>query len=217
MTGVSLQTLHPTKFDHGTVLDQTPCPGIRHNASTVSELVALLAPMGAEMLVRGIREGVYLPPFTNKAQQPGSEENHDLRLAPKVRSEDRHVQWHTWNSEEILRRARVIGPLWSNTTRLIAGKPQRRRIIWTSGFLPSTGKIPDAATGHPIVAGLHTNSPKIYIRTCDNELLQADSIKLEGEDTSNFHQAAVRAGMINVRPAPDGEQRDYVPFHAHLD
>lgn len=62
MTGVSLQTLHPTKFDHGVILAQTPFPGIKHDTTTVSELEALLAPMGADMLVQGIKERIYIPP-----------------------------------------------------------------------------------------------------------------------------------------------------------
>jgi methionyl-tRNA formyltransferase len=51
-TGVSVQTLHPAQFDGGTVLAQTPSPGIMiPDGANADDLTKRLADEGANMLV----------------------------------------------------------------------------------------------------------------------------------------------------------------------
>lgn len=217
MTGLSLQTLHPTKFDHGTVLAQTPHPGIEHNSSTVSELETLLAPLGADMLVRGIKDRVYIPPYPDIAQPLSLEESASLRLAPKITSNDRHVQWQAWSAEEIMRRHRVIGPLWSLVTCEIAGKLTQKRIIWTSGFILSmTKEEEEPEVGRPMVTGLHSKNQNVFIKTCDGQVLQADEVKIEGEEISLFSHAAQRAHMVESSTYEGHPPRDFASFRDML-
>ena len=217
MTGVSLQTLHPTKFDHGTVLAQTPYPGIRHESTTVPELVALLAPMGAEMLVHGIRNGLFVPPLQDVALGRSGQEGDMLRPAPKIRSNDCHVLWHSWTAREIIRRHRVIGPLWNLVICKAAGNTRKKRIIWTNGFRPFTGELDAIPTvGRPILTGLHSKIQNIYIRTCDGQVLQADEVKVEGEGVSDFPHAAKRAGMIESPSALSDAPHGSALFHGEL-
>ena len=64
--GVTLQTLHPTEFDAGIVLDQTPEPGvpIPNPASyTYADLQRMSSVMSAEMLIKSIRERTFVPPY----------------------------------------------------------------------------------------------------------------------------------------------------------
>lgn len=109
--GVSLQTLHPTKFDHGVVLDQTPYPGIkipRPDTVTVELLKAMLAELGSVMLVNAIRNKLYVPPYV---PVPASLDKRELTKAPKIVQNTRAVDFQTMSRDAILRLARGIQPL----------------------------------------------------------------------------------------------------------
>lgn len=217
MTGLSLQTLHPTKFDHGTVLAQTPYPGIEHNSTIVSELETLLAPLGADMLVRCIKDRVYIPPYPNIAQPLSIEESASLRLAPKITSNDRHIQWQAWSAEEIMRRHRVIGPLWNLVTCEIAGKLTQKRIIWTSGFrlgMMNEDEAPEV--GRPMVTGLRSKNQNVFIKTCDGQVLQADEVLIEGGEISLFSHAVQRAHMVESSTYEGHPPRDFASFRDML-
>jgi methionyl-tRNA formyltransferase len=125
-TGVSLQTMHPTKFDHGVVLAQTPAPGVPiSEADTPQSLLETLGPLGAEMLVRGISEKLFVPPHHDVCQSLPAASTQPSH-APKISPSDREINWQTWSSSEILLRDRVLGRLWDGSiwarTNLDAGK-----------------------------------------------------------------------------------------------
>ncbi|KAJ3535916.1 hypothetical protein NM208_g6941 [Fusarium decemcellulare] len=107
-TGVSLQTLDAKAFDHGTVLAQTPRPGISVPSDcTVQELTNLLAPIGAQMLQERSQ--------TSSSPTP-----------PKVTKADGHVDWAQWTGEEFVRRVRVLGSVW---THAFNKKGELKRLI----------------------------------------------------------------------------------------
>ncbi|KAK1760614.1 Methionyl-tRNA formyltransferase [Echria macrotheca] len=114
-TGVSLQTLSPEAFDRGTVLAQTPRPGIPLSPTeTPDTLLRKLAPLGAEMLVKGLRDGVHVPPYISRAWTPSPKEQSSLREAPKIDSSMRSLI-HAGCDETaagVARRYRALGPLW---------------------------------------------------------------------------------------------------------
>ncbi|EAT87685.1 hypothetical protein SNOG_05294 [Parastagonospora nodorum SN15] len=86
-TGVSIQTLHPTRFDHGTVLAQTPAPGLAISRdATAARLGEELAAVGARMLVDVLRERMYLAPHRDVGWYAGS-----IAHAPKTTKQDRKL------------------------------------------------------------------------------------------------------------------------------
>jgi len=110
--------MHPTKFDHGVVLAQTPGIAIGEGA-TPEDLLGVLGPIGAELLVRGVEEGVFVPPLRDVSGGGGGEsETADARIselahAPKISPADREIDWASWTAEEILLRDRALGGrLW---------------------------------------------------------------------------------------------------------
>ncbi|RDA85416.1 hypothetical protein CP532_1537, partial [Ophiocordyceps camponoti-leonardi (nom. inval.)] len=137
--GVSLQTLDDQRFDHGTVLAQTPPPGLKVSRdATIQEVTALAAKEGAEMLVRGLlRDRLHVPPHRDagwKAAEvlAGSTSSAALmRHAPKVTKADSQIDWGRWTSEgEFSRRIRVFSSVW---TRAVDGKAkQTKRIFFNS-------------------------------------------------------------------------------------
>jgi methionyl-tRNA formyltransferase len=109
-TGVTLQTMDSKKFDHGKLLSS-----VSHDirpGSTPQDLIEQLGPLGADLLIQGINEGLFLD--TGAHQQVSQCEQ--ASYAPKITPEDRHVDWSSWTSDEILLRDWVLGRLWDTTT-----------------------------------------------------------------------------------------------------
>ncbi|KAL9001146.1 MAG: hypothetical protein Q9169_000329 [Polycauliona sp. 2 TL-2023] len=220
-TGVTLQTLHPTSFDQGRIVAQTPYPGIEHHARTVEELQCLTAPHGATMLVQSIRDGTFVPPIREVGWYNSARTSTDFTYASKIVPADRHLDWATWSADDILRRQRVIGPLW-NTTEIDNGTKQKelKRIIWEKGFhlLEEECHI-FPGVGHPIIVGLRGAAPTVYIRTCDGNVLVADSVKIEGEATTEAFYAARRNGLAPILKARNESTQihhDFLAFHSPL-
>ncbi|KAL9021361.1 MAG: hypothetical protein Q9185_001472 [Variospora sp. 1 TL-2023] len=140
-TGVTLQTLHPTRFDGGKTIDQTPYPGIEHGAETVEDLRDVLAPMGADMLVQSIRNYSFVPPIQQASESEAFQTSAVLTYASKVGPKDRHIDWATWTATDILRRQKIIGPLWNTTEAQIEGQI----MIEASLAARRTGLVPISA------------------------------------------------------------------------
>ncbi|KAF2471596.1 methionyl-tRNA formyltransferase [Lindgomyces ingoldianus] len=120
-TGITIQTLHPTHFDHGTILSQTPAPGIEVcPGATPVELVDKLGSLGGSMLLDVIRRRDFFPPVHDVgwyAKSGGPVDN-----AEKITSEHRYVNFSTTTAGDIQDRHRLLGNLWCtllNGKRLI--------------------------------------------------------------------------------------------------
>lgn len=219
-TGVTVQTLHAEKFDHGIILDQTPLPGFNipdPDTCDVPRLLDLVSDKGAEMLVNVVRKRLFVKP--SPSSKPIASNGHGGRHAPKISPEDRHIDWKAWTWDRISRHFRVLGPLWN--TALIGNepsssvqKPHRKRIILTKvePVNPSdVGIDPDFLTalsaGLPFVPESHSKSEKnksqcIYVLTCDGQLLQVNEMKVEGEKATAAYAASLKANMIEKDPSP---------------
>ncbi len=201
-TGITLQTLHPKHFDRGVILAQTPYPGFNHEATTVSELEALVTPKATEMLVKGVRGRIFVPPLQDVGWDKDHQQSTELRHAPKITTEDRHIDWNKWTAKEILQRQKVIGPLWNFARSSVAGRTRMQRIIWTSGF--STVPNSDQKTlrpGHPSLKSLGSiarDSHSMLVQTRDGYTLQVDEAKVEGGKAEKVSAASRRAGMIEL-------------------
>ena len=113
--GVTLQTLDDKAFDHGTILAQTPAPGIPiAPEATLQDVYTTLAKEGAQILVRSLREQLYVPPVKDASWTPKGGE---LVHAPKVTKADAQINWLGWTAEDFRRRRRVFGALWTMATR----------------------------------------------------------------------------------------------------
>lgn len=136
-TGCTLQTLHPTVFDQGTILLQTPRPGMPiPDGCTAADLLATLATKGANMLVQGLINDRHIPSCNSTRVVPpdpaAPPAQHALRDAPKITKNDLSIDWGSllwgrdhelypggqWTAADLARRFRAVA----------AGKP---RGLWT--------------------------------------------------------------------------------------
>ncbi|CAG7560141.1 unnamed protein product [Fusarium equiseti] len=198
--GVSLQTLDDKAFDHGTVLSQTPRPGIPvPPGCTVKELTDLLAPIGAQMLVQGLRDGLYKPPHQNKGWKGEELNQGQLTHAPKVSKADGHIKWSSWTADDIVRRARVVKSLW---TEAINKKGETKRLIFSDveAISPSGFKDNDAAVrfvegqGSGVFKAIVSDQGdgSYAIATSDDKMIRVKKIKEEGK-TERQAKATLRS------------------------
>ena len=130
-TGVTLQTLHPTRMDAGAILAQTPAPGIAIPSAyhvSVEALTMRLASLSASLLVTGLRQRLFVPPVRDLTPELDVAALGELYHASKITPMDRHIDWTTWSAERICRHNRVIGPLWCMAEEFDSRK--QHRTIW---------------------------------------------------------------------------------------
>ena len=197
-----MQTLHPNKFDQGSILAQTPYPGFVHHSSTVPELLMVTASEGAKLLLHCIKARLFVPPTAHFATAQDDQKPATARPAPKIRTEDRFVDFNSCTAHDILRRHRVIGPLWSYSEKSANNKSRQRRIIWSTGFeLIGDGPKLNYPPGQPYTVGLNSLSQATYIQTCDDQVLKIDRIKIDGGEEDEPLRAATRANILNFSTA----------------
>ncbi|GFG27914.1 putative methionyl-tRNA formyltransferase family protein [Aspergillus udagawae] len=228
-TGVTLQTLHLKHFDHGVILQQTPCPGFEipnPDTCTVPELLNIVAPKGAEILLDGIRKGLFVPPIEDAGWR-ASQSDEPLIHAAKIKPEDRHIDWVNWTWKNIHRRNRVLGPLWSKTLATsdpASGNPsfQQRRVILSDMEEVDTLKgcepfslvpgLPFVDSAYPID---RQQGKGLYVFTGDGKLIRIHQMKVEGEQNADSVRAALKARMLSDRTFHSGAA-DFTPFHNPL-
>ncbi|CCG84240.1 protein of unknown function [Taphrina deformans PYCC 5710] len=104
-TGVSIQTIHPTKFDQGEVLMQSP--PIPLAGLTLDHLHGKTAMIGATML-RDLLYGGYpanAPVPLKLTLEPSQ--------APKIDKSAMEVDWSTWPVAKLVRWSSVFDSLWT--------------------------------------------------------------------------------------------------------
>lgn len=228
-TGVTLQTLHHKSFDHGTIISQTPAPGFDvpyPDSCTVPELVDFVAPKGAQLLVEGIENSSFVPPLKDAGWR-AAEGTDDIIHAAKIKPEDRHLDWANWNSIDIQRRFRVIGPLWNKalvptTTDEFPTTFTYKRVILTETeeVEPLKGSESfSVVPGLPFANAAYPVSPKksraLYVFTKDGKLLRINKMKVEGEQDAEGLRAAIKARMFGDRSFQSGGI-DFTPFRNPL-
>ncbi|KAJ5257221.1 hypothetical protein N7478_013325 [Penicillium angulare] len=228
-TGVSLQTLHHKSFDHGTILSQTPAPGFEipnPNSYTVPELVNLVAPKGAQLLVDGIDNGLFVPPIKDAGWR-ATESTDDLVHAAKIKPENRHLDWKNCKLLDINRRNRVIGPLWSKAlVPETLADPQTsfkyKRVILTDieEVEPPKGSDSFAVVpGLPFANAAYPVGPKkgraLYVFTSDGKALRINKMKVEGEQDAEGLRAAIKAHMFGDRSFQSAAA-EFTPFRNPL-
>lgn len=126
-TGVTLQSLDTEKFDHGKILAQEGFSIPYSSRCTYPQLLDLVTPKAAEILVKGLRKRAFVPGYaSNDIPEYLTRKQNSIRHAPKITTEDRRIDFATMSSEEIERKDRVLGRVWFN----ILPSPVVKKIAW---------------------------------------------------------------------------------------
>ncbi|KAK3072241.1 Methionyl-tRNA formyltransferase [Teratosphaeriaceae sp. CCFEE 6253] len=194
-TGVTLQTMHPTRFDHGVVLDQRVAQ-VR-DAKGLRQMIELMGPIGADLLVDGIINGSFVPPYTG----PPKLRAITASYAPKLTPQDRKIDWTAWTADDIVLRNDVLGDLWDDVTYTqchqhgpaqVPFKRLKFKGPWK--LVPGTAETcltHMQSPGSPVI--MEGPDPKIGLTTRDNKLVSPREIVIEGGKGSDGHRRLVQA------------------------
>ncbi|EEP77067.1 predicted protein [Uncinocarpus reesii 1704] len=227
-TGITLQTLHESRFDHGMILDQTRFDVPRPGSYDVQSLIKVAAEKGAEMLVNGIRNRLFVPPLAPLVQSVVVPES-ALRHAAKIRPEDRHIDWSSWPWDRIYRHHKVLGSLWNyatiSETSQSVDPPLQKRIILTdleniepdSILAPLSSLEPGIPFAIPGDSSMTNKDRPLYVLTSDSKLVRINQIKVEGDKCRGAYAGALKAKVMG--PLAQGENSHIQPiscFYAPL-
>lgn len=216
-TGVTVQTLHPSKFDEGSIVLQTPSPGlaIPHPAHITSlELRDFLAPVGAELLVRSLRERLYL---RSQAKSPATgmvKLNHAPRLSPEAR----RINFHVMTSTHILRLHRAFGRLWIRSNDTEQGHNDTRIILGPDVRLADENDLMDmpedildkTQTGLPFTitnTKSRTNGPAsaLLVKCADGKFVCMPTICVSGQRSGSGAAMAAKANLLGAAEGIGGD------------
>jgi len=190
-TGVSVQTLHPTRFDHGLILGQTALPGIPISPqATPGILEASLSAESSRILEEVILSKAFIPPLAPIVHEPEQvaiiTQKGRLVKAPKITKEHSRIDWFGMTANEILRKFRVFGQVWDEELyRLLGGKAVDGRIVYESikGLDVFLGHAPGTVfrcSGHG-----EAGSTGIAIATKDGLAIEVADCTIAGKGRKN--------------------------------
>ncbi|KAK1046763.1 Methionyl-tRNA formyltransferase [Friedmanniomyces endolithicus] len=191
-TGVTLQTMHPTRFDHGAILSQREA--LINKERRIDVIIDMLGSVGADLLSNGIESGAFIPPFP--VLEPPSSAR-PASYAPKITPEDRRIDWATWTADDVVLRDEVLGNLWDSVTYnwcakdgSDAGSDKRVKFGGPWRIIePSSGtRVLDLSRpGCPEILN-ETHGPEIRFLTVDGRYMQPHEITVEGKPKGGGHQ-----------------------------
>uniref|UniRef100_A0A060T2Q0 methionyl-tRNA formyltransferase n=1 Tax=Blastobotrys adeninivorans TaxID=409370 RepID=A0A060T2Q0_BLAAD len=207
-TGVTVQSLHPTEFDKGRILYQTPQIPIDAENQSLDALSSQLALIGACSLVKVLKEGRYIDQSFSLPHNP----LYPPSKAPKLVSSDKIVELSKQNVQDILLRFRVMGPqhFFIKCDEMKRKKVKKagvtRRLILSNLDNAST-KYP-GIENDPQIASLElgqfafADSDRSLILRVKNGYLSAQNVLFEGYQASDIpaFRASLRKKGINYRP-----------------
>lgn len=179
--------MHPTQFDHGQILAQTPLPGIPiPEHATPDDFTHSLGPLGAEMLWRSIENGLFVDPQDSQVSVMDPD---CLDHAPKITPEDRNISWNTWTAEDILLRDRVLGRLWDVESYMRCfDTPHPKRVAFDGPWEdlePAKDSLTSIGSANPgqivLVRSGEAKTPKLGFRTCDDRIIVPSAATIDGE------------------------------------
>jgi hypothetical protein len=190
--GVSIQTLHPTKFDHGVVLKQSPIPGVKiTSGQTPKDVMPRLAEEGASLLGTVIDQGLFVHPLepvvlsdTDIQTITGGEK---VAFAPKIRDVDMKVNWEIMSADDTVCRLRAFGKLWDDG---FLAEDFSSRVVFSEldGIVGADVLTELAENKRPIAVGnavllKDSSGETIYIKAANETWVKVIACKIAGMDT----------------------------------
>lgn len=173
VTGVTVQTLHPTEFDKGDILLMQKYTV--HPTETLETLTAALSKRGGQLLKTAVERRLFdraRPDFS--VVQPSL----PYTYAAKVTKDDCKILWSRERTSDIMRKQATLGPLFTfkmSLPKKANKKPALKRVVLSQlrPFQPA----------HPVddlvVGGFALDGDNMYIKTLDG-FVSPSSLSTEG-------------------------------------
>lgn len=194
-TGVTIQTLHPTRFDHGAILMQSSEVPIARGTS-YQELHDSLAVLGAHMLVHACRSRLFERPY--KPVESPYPPSKAPKIDPEVHS---RVRWAEQTAQEVERYCGVLSTVWCRLGP-VDYIDRRKRAILTQ--LSSLGEdaVDPQNSAKPGEWKFHKpdNGEGALVIKCKCGWVQVDGIKIEGKRLTRGGEWARSMAASNQGP-----------------
>lgn len=187
-TGVTVQTLHPSKFDHGSIVAES-------DPIKIDDLLAKgpISKFGSDIPIKtatlmdqlGLQGASLLRLVIT--QQLYRQEQHDVRkniifepsYAPKIIPEMKHVNWKKDTAETLLNKLQVLGPVFSHKEVSNKGKKTiLKRVILHEFNVSTLDKSNELQSPGDFMFDEDENC--IYVRCKDNKYLRVDKLQFAG-------------------------------------
>ncbi|QEU62653.1 Fmt1 [Kluyveromyces lactis] len=135
-TGVTIQSLHPTKFDHGKIIKQTAPLSVQEilKLGTVSKFDEDVPEKVATLMDQlGLKSGELLQQMIRERDfNPKPNPNYEPSLAPKITTEMKQITWNNERKLQLLAKNDALGSLHSYKLSLPKRKKEvmKKRIIF---------------------------------------------------------------------------------------
>lgn len=180
-TGVSVQTLHPTKFDHGKILCQSAEMQINASDDTVTTLRDKLGVVGSKLLTRVISDQLYDPKNRHCISLSNA---YTPSYARKILPSDNHVFLLRHTVRSVLTKNKVLGRL--TLRQEIDGQEKRVFIDSLADATQNLGLYSSLQLGE-----FYPDSDGFYIRLLDG-LIKSPTLMLQGykaQDPASFEKS----------------------------
>lgn len=200
VTGVTVQTLHPTEFDRGDVLLRETYD--IKNGETLESLTQELSLKGGLLLRRILEEKIYDVSSSNHSvlqpQLPYS-------YAKKVQSSERQILWNQFSAFDLYRRENTLGPLYTFKQFVPKKKskatlnPLKRVVL--SKCSPSLIPLTEADKNLPNGTFRVGETDQLEVKVYDG-FVSYSEVKTEGYGTENgakfFNSLKKKFGTLNT-------------------
>jgi len=177
-------------------LAQTPPPGLEipnPEICTYPELLEFVTPLAGEMLYKYVQDTYLRSHDHGKEALPIIAQSHggDVKHAPKITTADSEIDWENWTAEDMLRRDRILGRLWTKIRHRDENGDHEKRVIFQSlEIIPATSELitflregKDFYRFDGIPFDAYRNGTSLLIGTkLDNQLLNVKSVIVEGKN-----------------------------------
>lgn len=201
-TGVTIQSLHPTKFDKGEIISQSceldigemleDARDINEQPIFTTRLTHRLGQVGSKMLCELIKNGGYIKKKEEKEKEKEKEEGkYESSLASRIQTSDRMIQWYKYDANQLYRRLMTLGPLY---TFIKCGKNKKntgeedvvKRVILHAFNIKEKEKETTESNGIPgsfdIIIGDNNvnNNARMIIHCINGTSLEVEAIQMAG-------------------------------------
>lgn len=191
-TGVTIQTLHPQKFDRGDIISQSEEIKILEGENYES-LLERLGEIGSDMLVETLKSGLYKPPIKPIKSSTS------FSLAPRIFPHETEIQWSNHSSKNLVNLYNALGPLHSFQVCLTKKKDKDPEEELYKVILSDINVYsgPLVIPGSPGCFLLDDLNDKLLIKTKDGAI-STGSIKLQYQ---SYEKPSKFVGQIQKRCA----------------
>lgn len=187
-TGVTVQTLHPTKFDHGDILANAEYK-IRPE-ETFNSLSMQLSQMGGDLLRNVIETRAFDPASaTHKVLHPDFKPS----KAAKIKKDEHRIEWLWDEAFDIYRRFNTLGPLYTMKKSTKKGVETYRRVIFDDIDYQPANEMNAKYAGEYDVDP--SDPSRIIIKTAYGTIAVKEA-KVEGLGTMNAGRLATSAQKL---------------------